>query len=112
WVAANRQTICNSDPVLDLGETARANGLRLRHCLSTPLIDSDDLIGALSLYSTEFSGFTDDHRRAIEAVGNQVSRTIAQAIEFDRRSAGAPSRAIALATQLEPMIVTTRHSGG
>ena len=29
WVAANRQTIRNSDPVLDLGESARAMNLGL-----------------------------------------------------------------------------------
>ena len=38
WVAANRQTISNSDPSLDLGEVARCTTPRLRSCLSTPLL--------------------------------------------------------------------------
>ena len=33
WVAANRQTILNSDPVLDLGDVARSSRPRLRSCL-------------------------------------------------------------------------------
>ena len=33
WVAANRRTIRNSDPVLDFGEAARAMTPRLRSCL-------------------------------------------------------------------------------
>jgi putative nucleotidyltransferase with HDIG domain len=37
WVAANKQTIVNSDPVLDLGEMARRLQPHLYTCLSTPL---------------------------------------------------------------------------
>ena len=45
WVAANRQTISNSDPSLDLGEVARCTTPRLRSCLSTPLLSDDTLVG-------------------------------------------------------------------
>ncbi len=38
WVAANRKTILNSDPVLDLGEVARTSRPRLRSCRNTPLV--------------------------------------------------------------------------
>ena len=34
WVAANRQTILNSDPILDVGDAARHFKPRLRSCLS------------------------------------------------------------------------------
>ena len=51
WVAANRQTILNSDPSLDLGEVARCVTPRLRSCLSTPLLCDDSLVGVLTLYS-------------------------------------------------------------
>ena len=33
WVAANKQTILNSDPVLDFGEAARQFKPRLKSCL-------------------------------------------------------------------------------
>jgi putative nucleotidyltransferase with HDIG domain len=71
WVAANRQTIVNSDATLDLGELARSES-RLRSCLSTPLMAADQLLGVLTLYSTSATGFTDNHKRLIEAVSRQV----------------------------------------
>jgi diguanylate cyclase (GGDEF)-like protein len=75
WVAANRKTIVNSDPTLDLGDTARARSLQLRSCISTPLIDNGELTGVLTLYSSELNGFTEDHRRIIETVARQIAHT-------------------------------------
>jgi putative methionine-R-sulfoxide reductase with GAF domain len=72
WVAANRQTISNSDPMLDLGELARAISPPLRSCISAPLIVGDELVGVLSLYSTTADCFTDEHRRVMEAVTRQI----------------------------------------
>jgi diguanylate cyclase (GGDEF)-like protein/putative nucleotidyltransferase with HDIG domain len=86
WVAANRQTILNSDPVLDLGDAARSQALRLRSCLSTPLLHEDHLVGVLSLYSGEHNGFNEDHRRIIEAAARQIAHTFQRAIEFERTS--------------------------
>lgn len=76
WVAANKQTIVNSDPVLDLGEVARGIRPRLQSCLSTPLTIDSVLVGVLTVYSTDRSAFTDDHRRIIEVIARQVSATI------------------------------------
>jgi len=73
WVAAHRQTIRNSDPVLDLGDAARGIDPRPRSCLSTPLQSGKDLVGVLTLYSTVPNAFTDEHQRLIEAVSKQVS---------------------------------------
>ena len=73
WVAANRQTIANADPVLDLGELARRSSPRLRSCLSTPLVCDDLLLGVLTLYSGTEDGFSDDHRRIIEDVAKHVA---------------------------------------
>jgi len=83
WVAANRHTIVNSDAVLDLGDLARPHALALRACLSTPLIANDQLVGVLSLYSSEVGGFNDDHRRIIEGVSRQIAHTFERAIEFE-----------------------------
>src|SRR2546425_6305939 len=76
WVAANRQTISNSDPILDLGDAARAHSLRLRSCISTPLLSEDELVGVLSLYAPEANAFNDDHRRIIEVVARQIVHTL------------------------------------
>jgi GAF domain-containing protein len=78
WVAANQQTIVNSDPTLDLGEIARVVTPRLRSCLSTVLITDDGLIGTLTLYSAISDGFTENHRRVIETVAKQVSHALAR----------------------------------
>ncbi len=83
WVAANRQTISNSDPSLDLGEVARCTTPRLRSCLSTPLLSDDTLVGVLTLYSSTVDGFSDDHRRIVEAVARQIGPTFKSAAEFD-----------------------------
>ena len=83
WVAANRQTILNSDPILDLGEAARSIKPRLRSCLSTPLLSQGQLIGVLSVYSTQQKAFTDDHRRVIEVIGRQISRVVKYAVEAE-----------------------------
>jgi len=84
WVAANRQTISNSDPSLDLGEVARCTTPRLRSCLSTPLLCDDALVGVLTLYSATVDGFSDDHRRIVEVVARQIGHTFKSAAEFDR----------------------------
>ena len=86
WVAANRQTISNSDPVLDLGDTARSRALPLRSCISTPLVSEDQLVGVLSLYSEEINGFNEDHRRIIEVIAQHIAHTFRGAIEFDSSS--------------------------
>jgi diguanylate cyclase (GGDEF)-like protein/putative nucleotidyltransferase with HDIG domain len=81
WVAANQQTILNSDPVLDLGEVARSMRPRLRSCLSTALVSNGELVGVLTLYSQESNAFREDHCRLIEAIARQVSPTLRQAIQ-------------------------------
>ena len=84
WVAANRQTIRNSDPVLDLGESARAMNPRPRSCLSTPLVAGKNLVGVLSLYSSNKDAYSEDHERILEVVARQVSGAILEAQNAER----------------------------
>lgn len=84
WVAANRQTIVNSDPVLDFGEAARGMNPRPRSCLSTPLLSGNNLVGVLSLYSTARNAFTEEHQRVAEIVAQQVAPAIRQTVETQR----------------------------
>ena len=51
WVGANRQTIVNSDPALDLGTMAEAWNPRLRSCFAIPIVWDDTLLGVLSIHS-------------------------------------------------------------
>jgi putative methionine-R-sulfoxide reductase with GAF domain len=84
WVAANRLTIRNSDPVLDFGESARAMTPRPRSSLSTPLLAANKVIGVLSLYSTNKDAYSEDHERIIEVVARQVSPVIVEAHAAER----------------------------
>jgi len=83
WVAANRQTIANSDPALDLGDIARSRQGQLRSCLSTPLLIDEAIVGVLTLYSTEPSGFSDDHKRIIEVIARHIAHTFSGAMRFE-----------------------------
>jgi putative nucleotidyltransferase with HDIG domain len=100
WVAANRQTIRNSDPVLDLGESARAMTPRPRSCLATPMLAGKTLVGVLSLYSSNKDAYSEDHQRIIEVVARQVSAALleaqsaekARAISLKDETTGLPNR--------------------
>ncbi|MDQ3253521.1 MAG: HD domain-containing protein, partial [Acidobacteriota bacterium] len=82
WVAANRQSIRNSDAVLDLGDAARSISPRPRSCLSTPLVAGHHLVGVLTLYSTAVNAFTDEHQRLIEQVAIEVAVIVNRSSEF------------------------------
>ncbi|OFV92877.1 MAG: hypothetical protein A3H95_15120 [Acidobacteria bacterium RIFCSPLOWO2_02_FULL_64_15] len=75
WVAANRRTIVNSDPMLDLGDVARVVHPLLLSCLSTPVVLDDQLIGVLTLHSEVEDGFSDEHGYVIEVIAEQVAET-------------------------------------
>ena len=112
WVAANRQTILNSDAWLDLGEVARSSTCRLRSCLSTPFLAEHRLLGVLTLYSQAAEGFNDDHRRIVEAIAKQIGHTFRTATDIDGtekrdRLTGLPNIA-----QLEHMLRPSSNATG
>jgi hypothetical protein len=79
-VGANRKTILNSDPALDLADSNEPRFAQLRYCLSVPVTIVDELVGVLSFYST--SAFTEEHRISAEtfATGSAaVFRHVTQA---------------------------------
>lgn len=114
WVAANRQTILNSDPVLDLGDVARSSRPRLRSCLSTPLIQDERLVGVLSLYSSARDAFSENHRRIAEAVAKQVAGTIKSAAEHEQKEAYLRDNVTGLPTieRLKQLLAAEREQGG
>lgn len=109
WVAANRQTIINSDAFLDLGEISRITTPRLHTCLSTPFTSDNQLLGVLTLYSSLERGFNEDHLRVAEAIAQQIGHTFRRALESAltaRRDAltGLPS-----AAQLKHVLEASRQ---
>lgn len=80
WVAAHRQTILNSDPILDLGDIAKSITPRLRSALSTPLVVEDELVGVLTMYSIH--SFDDDARRSIELLAVPIAASFKRACDL------------------------------
>jgi diguanylate cyclase (GGDEF)-like protein/putative nucleotidyltransferase with HDIG domain len=111
WVAANRQTILNSDPTLDLGEVARCVTPRLRSCLSTPLLADGSLVGVLTLYSAVTDGFNEDHRRIVEIIAREIGHTFKRAAEFDSFSRRDTLTGLPTLNHLESLVAkTTAHA--
>jgi len=85
WVAANKQMMINSDAALDLG--AEAARLSLRSCLSTPLLAGEVLVGVLTLYSTDRSGFTEDRARVTHMLAPHIAQIVHSAFAFESLAA-------------------------
>jgi diguanylate cyclase (GGDEF)-like protein/putative nucleotidyltransferase with HDIG domain len=83
WVAANRTTIMNSNPVLDLADKVNLIKPRLVSAICAPLVDREKLVGVLALYSEYPNVFSQNHRRIIEVACAQVASLIASASNFD-----------------------------
>jgi putative nucleotidyltransferase with HDIG domain len=76
WVAAQRSTIVNSDAALDLGNLAIRLTPSLQTCLSTALCADEDLIGAISVYSSSAQPFTERHAAMIETLALSIAPTL------------------------------------
>lgn len=84
WVAANRQMIVNSDPILDFGsERIQRFAKRPLSCLSIAMVVNDHLEGVLSLYADAPNAFSEDDRRTVEVVAKQVGQAVQKAREFE-----------------------------
>jgi putative nucleotidyltransferase with HDIG domain len=77
WVAANRSTIRNADPALDLGELAEPLGLRC--CTSTPVFTRGDLFGVLTVYGTHPAGVSEHVAAVVGMLAQEVGLMIARA---------------------------------
>jgi GAF domain-containing protein len=52
--------------------------------VSTSLVFHDELIGVLTLYSTEQVVFGDEHRSAIDSVAPQIAQIVKCASDFEK----------------------------
>lgn len=83
WVAANRQSICNSDAALDLAMIEPPLPVLFQSCLSTPLVASDSLVGVLSLYAQGSQAFVDADRRLVERTAGPLAHLVKGALELE-----------------------------
>jgi diguanylate cyclase (GGDEF)-like protein/putative nucleotidyltransferase with HDIG domain len=111
WVAVNRQTARNSDPALDLVDFARSVTPRLRSCLATPLVQGNELVGVLSLYSTVNDAYNQDDACVVEAIAQTLAYTFRCAVEFENTSQRDPLTGLPNLVQLERLIDSTAMHG-
>jgi GAF domain-containing protein len=71
WVAANKQSMVNTDAELDLGDIARFASPPLRSCVSVPLVDGGEVDGVLTIYSPY--AFSEMDHLFLESVAAQLS---------------------------------------
>jgi putative nucleotidyltransferase with HDIG domain len=92
WVAAHRQSIRNADPALDLGTAVRMMPARPKSSLSAVVVADKNLIGVITLYSTQAAAFTEEHERILQAISAQIARTLSDA--FARSGRGHQHEAV------------------
>ena len=79
WVAANRQTIMNSNPAIDLGHLAGSQLLSMKSCISTALETANhDLLGVLTVYAKEDNVFDEEHRLDIETIAREIADALSR----------------------------------
>ena len=88
WAAANRRSVLNANPALDLGFRAES-APALRSCVVAPLLDTDSLVAVLAIYSTRPDAFGEDHARLLEVLGPSLAATLVDAVIADHDSAAA-----------------------
>jgi putative nucleotidyltransferase with HDIG domain len=91
WVAANMQSIRNSDAMLDLGGAIRETAPRLRTCMAVPIVIGQQCLGVLALYSTRPEGFTDEHERILEAVARHAAAPFRSVLAAQNQPLNSPS---------------------
>lgn len=97
WVAANRRTLANADPSLDLGAISAAGCERMRSCLAIPLTSGDRLVGVLTLYSDTDQAFDAAACRVTESFGPILGAWLAQ-----EAAIASPPTAITTSTRTAP----------
>jgi len=90
WVAANRYTIVNSTPDLDLGDVA--GELELRACTATPVFALGDLVAVLAVYRTERQSFSPADVRTIGILAQEIGIEIADGQATPSARPGLPAK--------------------
>jgi putative nucleotidyltransferase with HDIG domain len=83
WVAANRRSIMNSLPALDLADLCPEASSELSSTLSIPLIARDSLVGVLTIYAISEQAFSEHHRQIVEGVAPHIGGLLRRARVFN-----------------------------
>jgi diguanylate cyclase (GGDEF)-like protein/putative nucleotidyltransferase with HDIG domain len=85
WVARNRRPLVNARPSTDLEAAGvPSEHTSLHSALVCPLLFNERFIGTISVYHTEPSVYTDDHRRLLDRISEQAAAVIYNSIVFEQ----------------------------
>jgi diguanylate cyclase (GGDEF)-like protein/putative nucleotidyltransferase with HDIG domain len=85
WVARNRRPLVNARPSTDLEAAGYPPDRTTLHAaLVCPLLFNERFIGTISVYHTEPSVYTDDHRRLLDRISEQAAAVIYNSMVFEQ----------------------------
>jgi len=85
WVARNRRPLVNARPSADLeAGGVPSDRTTLHSALVCPLLFNERFIGTISVYHSEPSIYTDDHRRLLDRISEQAAAVIYNSIVFEQ----------------------------
>ncbi|MCZ7546669.1 MAG: GAF domain-containing protein [Anaerolineae bacterium] len=88
WITAHRETLRIADATADARWTV-ADGDRTRAVMAAPLLQNEDLLGLMVLYSTRPATFDEAHQKLVTAAAAQVASAVnnAQLYRLTRQQA-------------------------
>jgi diguanylate cyclase (GGDEF)-like protein len=84
WVVRNRRSLISGRAAIVDRDDRSGIAPHLYCALASPLVASDRVIGALTVYHTEPGFYTDDHRRLLERVAEQAAAAVSNSIVFEQ----------------------------
>jgi putative nucleotidyltransferase with HDIG domain len=87
WVGASRQTILNSDPRLDFGNSVPELASGLASAASVPLCIDDQLVGVLTIYSSTPAAYTEQHLKLLNVLAPRLANALSSSRTFDEHAA-------------------------
>ena len=84
WVIANKRSMCNASPDLDLVGIPDEVAKRFRGVLVSPLLREDGAFGAIALYSQSRTSYSTEHVRLLESVCQHASSALNNALTYER----------------------------
>ena len=79
-VLSDHKPVANSDPWPDLQLLRSSVTTDFRAMISVPVMADEKLIGAVSLYSTDPAGYTDEHLRLVETITQIAADSIVKSL--------------------------------
>jgi diguanylate cyclase (GGDEF)-like protein len=84
WVARNRRPLVNARPSADFEAAGESAPTSLKSALVCPLVFNDRFIGAIAVYHTSETVYTDDHRRLLDRISEQASAVLYNSLVFEQ----------------------------